>query len=67
MSESKEFKIEHFKKNLTHQLPNANSNAAINGSQGMNGPNNGACSTVFHVGLGQYVQDQEHFKNLFTV
>jgi hypothetical protein len=31
------------------------------------GPNNGTCSTVFHVGLGQYVGDQEHFKNLFTV
>lgn len=31
-------------------------------------PPQNACSTaVFHVGLGQYVSEQEHFKSLFTV
>jgi len=56
-------------KTLTHQLTNAPGNAGVNTNhQAMTGgPNNGTCSTVFHVGLGQYVGDQEHFKNLFTV
>lgn len=37
-------------------------------SQTLNPNNPSQCSTqLFHVGLGQYVSEQEHFKNLFTV
>ena len=53
---------------MTHQLGNGGlSNSTVNSNQALGAPNNGGCSTVFHVGLGPYVQDQEHFKNLFTV
>lgn len=53
---------------LTHQLTNnGQANSSVNSNQQLGAPNNGQCSTVFHVGLGQYVSDQEHFKNLFTV
>jgi hypothetical protein len=53
---------------LSHQLTNGGTpNSAGNTNQALGGPNNGTCSTVFHMGLGQYMSDQEHFKNLFTV
>ena len=43
------------------------SNSSVNGNQSLGAPNNGCSAAVFHVGLGQYVSEQEHFKNLFTV
>jgi hypothetical protein len=56
-------------KALPHQLANGTpSNAQVGSTQAITAAqNNAACSTVFHVGLGQYVSDQEHFKSLFTV
>lgn len=53
---------------LQHQINNQSTNSGVNSNQSLAGPNNSQCSTqLFHVGLGQYVSDQEHFKNLFTV
>jgi len=52
---------------LQHQLQNAAPTSTnVNPNQALGGPTNG-CSAVFHVGLGQYVSDQDHFKSLFTV
>jgi hypothetical protein len=49
---------------LTHST--GPQNQAVNTNQALNGQNN-AAQAVFHVGLGQYVSEQEHFKNLFSV
>lgn len=62
--------IQYFKisQSLQHQLNNQATNSGVNSNQSLAGPNNSQCSTqLFHVGLGQYVSDQEHFKNIFTV
>jgi hypothetical protein len=60
---------------LQHQLQNAASNTLQAQNVGHTqvttsaaAPPQNACSTaVYHVGLGQYVSEQEHFKSLFTV
>jgi len=51
-----------------HQLTaNGTPNHGAAGQSGHQSQANSQCSTVFHVGLGQYMSEPEHFKSLFTV
>lgn len=55
-------------KGLTHhQLANGGGPTHPNQQINQGNTTGPPCSTVIHMGLGQYMSEQEHFKNLFTV